>query len=165
MSAGRPSQKKNISPAMFEALASLCLTDAQIAKVFDVTEMTICRWKKDEAIMLALKKGKEIADARVERTLFERAIGYTHPEEVIMQYQGNIIKTETLKHYPPDVLACIFWLKNRKPAEWRDRVDGNSQIINNSTHYHFIKLNDKELIDKVRAEKIDLPLGIESRIG
>jgi hypothetical protein len=24
------------------------------------------------------------------------------------------------KHYPPDVTACIFWLKNRQPEKWRD---------------------------------------------
>jgi len=26
------------------------------------------------------------------------------------------------KHVAPDVTACIFWLKNRRPAEWRDKV-------------------------------------------
>jgi hypothetical protein len=24
------------------------------------------------------------------------------------------------EHVPPDVTACIFWLKNRDPAHWRD---------------------------------------------
>jgi hypothetical protein len=24
------------------------------------------------------------------------------------------------EHVPPDVTAQIFWLKNRKPREWRD---------------------------------------------
>jgi hypothetical protein len=30
------------------------------------------------------------------------------------------------KHYPPDTTAAIFWLKNRRPSEWRDKVDMNA---------------------------------------
>jgi hypothetical protein len=25
-----------------------------------------------------------------------------------------------IEHVPPDVTACIFWLKNRDPTAWRD---------------------------------------------
>jgi hypothetical protein len=25
-----------------------------------------------------------------------------------------------VEHVPPDVTACIFWLKNRDPEHWRD---------------------------------------------
>ncbi len=30
--------------------------------------------------------------------------------------------------HAPDTTACIFWLKNRKPAEWRDKQDVEMNI-------------------------------------
>jgi hypothetical protein len=33
---------------------------------------------------------------------------------------GKTIKVPYTEHVPPDVTACIFWLKNRRPSEWRD---------------------------------------------
>ena len=33
------------------------------------------------------------------------------------------------KHYPADVTACIFWLKNRLPAEWRDRRGEHHTVV------------------------------------
>jgi hypothetical protein len=34
--------------------------------------------------------------------------------------KGNVTKAPYREHVPPDVTACIFWLKNRNPAQWRD---------------------------------------------
>jgi hypothetical protein len=36
---------------------------------------------------------------------------------------SKVIRVEIVEHYPPDTTACIFWLKNRQPGRWRDRVD------------------------------------------
>jgi hypothetical protein len=30
------------------------------------------------------------------------------------------VYAEYVEHVPPDVTACIFWLKNRDPQHWRD---------------------------------------------
>ena len=38
-------------------------------------------------------------------------------------YQGTVIRADLKKHVPPDTTAMIFWLKNRKKGEWRDRMD------------------------------------------
>jgi hypothetical protein len=55
--------------------------------------------------------------------LYKRACGYEHPEDDIKNYMGEIIITPTIKHYPPDATSGIFWLKNRRPKEWRDKQE------------------------------------------
>ena len=71
----------------------------------------------------ALKVSKDQADDRVERSLYERATGYERDEIDIRVVNGEIVKTPIRKFYPPDTTAAIFWLKNRKPAQWRDKQD------------------------------------------
>jgi hypothetical protein len=61
-----------------------------------------------------------IRDEEVERSLFMRAIGYSHPEEKVFCHQGEIIKETVMKHYPPDTAAVQFWLKNKQPEKWAD---------------------------------------------
>ena len=95
-----------------------------MADFFDVTEQTWNNWKKQhEAFFESLKDWKAEADHKVERGLYERATGYEHPDVHISNYQGEITITDIVKHYPPDTTACIFWLKNRAPNEWRDRKE------------------------------------------
>ncbi len=98
-------------------------TDAQLADFFGVDERTINRWKqRHPEFCQSLKEGKAEADARVAESLYRRALGYTHPAEDIRVVDDAVVRTETEKHYPPDTTACIFWLKNRQPAMWRDKV-------------------------------------------
>lgn len=130
---GRPPFKiNNFFPSQLETLASLNLTDKQICQVLEISESSLTLYKKDERIINALKKGKEISDARVERSLFERAMGYSHPEDNIhVLKNGEVIITPTIKHYPPDTIACIFWLKNRKPNEWREKAELEHNLSEN----------------------------------
>lgn len=105
----------------------LCLmgaTDKDLADSFEVSEQTINNWKKDHIeFSLALKKGKELADAEVAERLFKRAMGYSHPDVDIKMFEGRIITTKLTKHYPPDTIAAIFWLKNRQKDKWRDKQE------------------------------------------
>ena len=73
--------------------------------------------------MHSLKVGKDIPDQNVERSLYQRAIGYSHPDVDIRVVDGDVVQTEIVKHYPPDTTAAIFWLKNRKPKDWRDKQE------------------------------------------
>ena len=105
-------------------LAEFGFIDTQLAELFGVNESTITRWKKaSPELMRVLKEGKGIADARVVRSLYERATGYEHQEMHISNYQGVITETKIIKHYPPDSTAMIFWLKNRQPDKWRDKQE------------------------------------------
>lgn len=120
---GRPSKKNNLDLRMVEVLYSLGLTDSQVGKVFDVSEVTIHAWKKDQKFLEARRKGKEVPDKEVEVSLYKRATGYTYPDTDIRVISGRIIRTPITKHCPPDPTSMIFWLKNRKKEEWRDRQE------------------------------------------
>ena len=122
---GRPSAFKE--QFIREAL-NLCLlgaTDADLARSFDVDERTINRWKIDHPLFCqSLKEGREHADAVIASKLYHRAKGYEHKELITASFQGQITDTmEVIKHYPPDTTAAIFWLKNRRPKEWRDKQE------------------------------------------
>lgn len=115
------------------------LTDEQIAHNMGITRKTLYEWKNRFCdICNALKKGKEVADYEVENSLFMKALGFT--TEVMKPYKVKKVvydeKTgRKLKEYeevqyakeevyiPPDTTAAIFWLKNRKPQVWRDKVE------------------------------------------
>jgi DNA-binding XRE family transcriptional regulator len=97
-------------------------TDADLAEFFEVSEQTINAWKKaHKGFLESLKAGKRLADAEVAERLFQRAMGYSHPEEKVFNNQGEIVTHQTTKHYPPDPTSMIFWLKNRDPERWRDK--------------------------------------------
>lgn len=97
------------------------LTDEQIAYNIGITAKTLYEWKKQYSeICEALKKGKEVVDRQVENALLKRALGYEY-DEITMEY-GKETKRVT-KQVVPDVTAQIFWLKNRKPDQWRDKRD------------------------------------------
>lgn len=120
----RPSKFQEELIPQAEKLCKLGATDMEVADFFEVDVRTLYRWKaENEAFCQALKAGKEVADERVERSLYARANGYEHNEVDIRVVGGAIVQTPIRKYYAPDTTACIFWLKNRKPAEWRDKVE------------------------------------------
>lgn len=124
MAGGRPSKYKPEFGKQAEALCKLGATDAEMADFFQVTISTLSLWKvKHSEFSDALKLGKEVADRRVEEALYNRALGYSHEETDIRVVDGAIMETPMIKHYPPDTTAAIFWLKNRRPDEWRDKRD------------------------------------------
>lgn len=122
---GRPSKFKPEFVEQAAKLAALGATDREMADFFNVNEITLNRWKLAHPdFCIALKVGKETADNRVERSLYQRAVGYSFASEKIFHYQGRITRADCVEHSPPDVTACIFWLKNRRPDLWREKAEG-----------------------------------------
>lgn len=106
------------------------LVEEQIAKNMGISVSTINEWKnRFPEIKEALKKGKEVVDREVENALLKRALGYEY-EEITEKYEmGELTETKvTRKQVVPDTTAQIFWLKNRKPREWRDKVVNAVQV-------------------------------------
>lgn len=125
---GRPSKYRSEFVEQAGKLCKLGLTDKEIAKFFEVSEQTLNTWKQQHPEFLeSLKGGKTLADAEVASKLFHRATGYEHPEDDIRTVGGEIVITPTIKHYPPDTTAAIFWLKNRRPDLWRDKVEAEDK--------------------------------------
>lgn len=123
MPGGRPTSYKSEYAKQAEKLCALGATDEDLADFFAVSIRTISNWKSEHAEFLqALKGGKDNADTRVERSLYQRAIGYTSDAVHFASYQGVVTQTPYREHVPPDTTAMIFWLKNRRPDLWRDRI-------------------------------------------
>lgn len=96
-------------------------TDFEAAEALGISVMTLNRWKaRDPGFASALQLGKDIADGRIEATLYHKARGYTFRSEKIFQHEGRVIRAETIEHVPPSDTAMIFWLKNRQRDKWRD---------------------------------------------
>ncbi len=75
------------------------LTDTQIARNLGIGRTTFYKWKNEHPEFAnALMLSRDVADREVENALYKAA------------KKGNIT-------------AMIFWLKNRKPDEWRDKRD------------------------------------------
>lgn len=123
---GRPPIRydSELHPAFAKALAIDGLTNEQIAKKLGCSEDTLRKWTKlYPEFSGALKEGKESADAQVEMSLYNRAIGYGYSETKITKTpDGTKHETRTI-HLAPDPVSCIFWLKNRRPDKWRDKQD------------------------------------------
>jgi len=120
--AGRPTKYKSEYDDQAYKYCLLGATNERLGELFEVDSSTINDWiAKYETFSAAVKRGRVIADAEVAQSLFHRAKGYSHPDVHISNFQGEITKTETVKHYPPDTAAGFIWLKNR--AKWRDKQE------------------------------------------
>lgn len=103
------------------------LNDEQIAKNIGIHVATLYRWQNSFGeIREAIKKGKAPVDYEIENALFKRACGFDYEETITDieelpdgKQKKHVRKVK--KHCPPDTLALIFWLKNRRPERWRDK--------------------------------------------
>ena len=101
-----------------------------------ISAATLYNWKREHLeILEALKKGKEVVDKMVENALLKRALGYSYKETTRELFVDKATGIEELKvtkvvekEVIPDTTAQIFWLKNRKPEEWRDKRNVESKI-------------------------------------
>lgn len=122
---GRPTEYDSEFCQIAASLAINGGTDAEIADELGVSVRTLYRWKAQHPqFRQALIYGKEQADDRVERSLYLRAVGYEHDAvKISFGKDGQVHYAPYRVLVPPDPPAAIFWLKNRRPEHWRDRVD------------------------------------------
>lgn len=127
---GRPTlYREEYAEQAYKICLLLGATDAKLAEFFEVDERTINNWKHDyPEFFQSIKNGKEIADANVVESLYKSATGYSHPDTHISNFQGSITETPITKHYPPNPTSGIFWMKNRQPKRWKDKVEIKEEI-------------------------------------
>ena len=115
-------------------LTLLGITGLKIAQLFGITEKTFENWKSDHPeVFQSIREAKELADANIAKSLYQRAQGYSHPETKAQwvstdvkidgewRRQGRWEYAEMIRHYPPDPTSMIFWLKNRHSRLWSDK--------------------------------------------
>lgn len=144
----RPEKWKDEFISIAKGAYQLGATDQELADMLDVSVRTIYNWRASKpGFAEALAVGKEIADERVIHSLYQKAVGYEQDAVKIFMPAGSSepIYAEYREKIAPDTTAAIFWLKNRRPSDWRDKVsvvgggDGDEPIK------HSIVLTDEQL--------------------
>ena len=145
---GRPTKFNEFYEALILRLASIGLTEDQLAAAVDVTKATLWRWKKERPEFFEnLIRSKRNANRTVEASLYQAATGYSHPEDKIFMTKTGVIKVvPTVKYYPPDVKAIKMWLINRDPEKWRDRseVEHSGGIAVNVINFADVKMDGED---------------------
>lgn len=131
-------------------LALLGHKDHEISQVLGVDQKLFDKWQlRHPELSQALQEGRDVADARVAESLYRRALGYSHPEDHITNYKGEITITPTIKNYPPDTAAAVAWLKNRQKEKWGN----DSSFQTNLNLYANINLKNIGTEDLEAAER------------
>lgn len=108
-------------------------TEKSMAESLGVSVALFERWKNEKLELLeALKEGREVVDATVVNSLLKKARGYSVEEEELEEFRdddGDLVNSKRkskIKHVPASDTAMIFWLKNRLPDEFKDRVENHN---------------------------------------
>lgn len=123
---GRPTKYKSEYDVMATNYCLLGATNEELAKFFEVDLTTINYWMHNyPSFSHAIKEGREIADANVAKSLYKRAIGYSHNAVKIFcdPKTGAVEEVPYVEHYPPDTTAANSWLNNRRRQNWKQRND------------------------------------------
>lgn len=121
---GRPTDFREEYIEQAEKLCRLGATDIELADFFKVDVRSIYRWcHRYDRFCQALRAGKEACDDRVERALYNRAVGYSHDAVKIFMPANAAapVYAPYVEHVAPDVGAATMWLKNRRGDAWRDK--------------------------------------------
>ena len=139
----RPSSYSPVILPVVRACATFGATAEEIANYLNIPWGSFKRWIYAEPeLREALKRGRDASDNRVVESLYQLAVGW--------------------KGGKPDLGACCFWLKNRRPSEWRDvhqidQADGHYIIADRPmTEDEWIEQRTK-LIDSTPVAAQTLP--------
>ena len=130
------------------------------------------RWKAEHReFREATKQGKAVADDMVVSALFRRATGYSHDavkHMVVSDGRGegsHVEAIDVVEHVPPDTTAAIFWLKNRRPKEWRDRQEVQHEAGDTIEPSVSVPMARAHRLAAAAAPEPELePLGVRSRM-
>lgn len=123
----KPRYKPDIHIVLVETMANLGLTEDEIANKLFISTRTLIRWKeKYPELCQAIERGNKNPDDIVERSFYQRAVGYYHHAVKIFKLKGEAPTiVRYLEHVPPDVGAAFRWLCNRRRDQWTDKHEIN----------------------------------------
>lgn len=125
---------------------------ADLAEAFGCGEDQIDEWiKKYPEFRDAMEKGREARNSYVIKALFHRAKGYSIEQtKVFIDKFGTVTKVPYIENYPPDSHACMFWLRNRDPANWKE-VSKSEHTIAGTIELKQLVVSAEELGQKIRG--------------
>ena len=154
---GRPTLYKPEYAEQAYKLCQLGATDIELAKFFNVSLDTIHEWSNvNEEFSESRKVGKKACDDRVERSLYQKALGFTREAEKVVIIDDVPVKVKYEEYVPPSDTAMIFWLKNRRKDQWRDRHE-----IEHGRVGEFDKMSDRELFEFIEGEAREIGISPE----
>ena len=121
MAGGRPTVYRPENAEIARYACMLGATNETLAARFEVCRRTIDSWIASiPEFSIAVKQGRAGADEAVVSSLFARATGMEQKMTKVFCHRGQPVTADYTVQLPPDVRACIFWLRNRRPEEWRE---------------------------------------------
>lgn len=129
-------------------------TRADLADRFGVSINTVVAWQLEhQEFFDSCKRGRDAADARVEQSFYERAVGYTYDSEKLLVVQGEVIREPIKEHIPPDPRAAEFWLRNRRPDRWKDAKQLETRVAEDDPFLSFLKSIDGRVMRPVEQHE------------
>jgi hypothetical protein len=121
MAGGRPTAYKPENAEIARQACMIGATNDTLAERFEVCRRTIDNWIATiPEFSAAVHQGREVADASVVSALFARATGMEQRMTKVFCHRGQPVTANYTVQLPPDVRARIFWLRNRRPEQWRE---------------------------------------------
>jgi hypothetical protein len=109
--------------ALAEKVCALGATLAELAEFFDVTPRSVTWWERRRpAFARAVQIGRARAKERVERSLFQRSVGYTFEGVTVVSSKDGRkpVQLRYQEHVPADPYAAAIWLKRNDPEQRRE---------------------------------------------
>jgi hypothetical protein len=121
MAGGRPTTYRPENAEIARYACMLGATNEILAERFEVSRRTIDNWISTiPEFSDAVRQGRDVADEAVVSALFARATGLEQQMTKVFCHRGQPVTATYTQQLPPDVRACIFWLRNRRPWQWRE---------------------------------------------
>lgn len=136
-------------------------TDQEIADAFGISRMGLWKWKQHyPELKEAIDDAKAKADSQVEKTLYQRALGF-QTEETEYVYEADeegrtkLVGQKTkVKQVPPDTMAIMYWLNNRKRGVWSQRQELQLEAHNESDTDVVIVLPHNNRQDHIEGTRV-----------
>ena len=127
---GRPTLYNPEHASRARELCARGATNPDLAGRFGVARSTVDLWiATHPEFAEAVQQGRDMADACAVESLFTRVTGYTHQAEKIFLHRGEPRTASYTVHVPPETRACLFWLRNRRPEDWRAKAETTPQVF------------------------------------
>ena len=146
------------------------LTNKQAAQRVGIDEATFYRWCDEKSnFYKSVQRAREIGEkrsiAKVEASLLELALGFEY-EEVKTEYESQLnpatgkyeptIKKQvrTKKRVVPNSEAIKFFLTNKAPEEWKNRIEQNNtgDLVTDLRIQHVSKNPDDDVFPSSESE-------------
>jgi hypothetical protein len=141
-------------------------TDEEISKMLGIGLTLYYEWKKKKPkFKEAIKKGKEVSNGELLNSAFTQSTGFFYKEQQAFKVKdykridGELKQIERLevveveRYNPPNPTMNIFMLKNRLPAEYKDKQEISAVNTNINTDISDLPPEALEEIAKAQGQE------------